>query len=57
MEAQPISWRGKTGSGLESIGEARDEESSADAEHGTLRQIVVSEHPEGKKRLCTLALI
>jgi len=45
----------QAGPGWESIGEARDEESGADAEHGTLQQTVVSERPEGKQRLSTLA--
>jgi len=31
------------------------EESSAYAEHGTFRQTVISERPEGKERLSTLA--
>jgi len=55
LEAQPISSKGKAGPGWESIGEARDEESGADAEHGTLRQTKVSERPEGKQRLSTQA--
>jgi len=52
---QPISSRGQAGPGWESMDEAQDEESGADAEHGTLRQTVVFKRPEGKQRLSTLA--
>jgi len=55
LEAQEMSCRGKAGPSWESIGEMRDEESSADAEHGTPRQTVVSERPKGKQQLSTLA--
>jgi len=48
LEAQPISSRGQARPGWKSIGEARVEESGAHAEHGTLRQTVVSKRPEGK---------